>query len=145
MLGLPFWEQNHMAQGGPTYMGPRPEAGGAVITGSAAAASSIATYSYTYPATNGGMTAYTGSRWISGYSYQSIGATVTVDAGPWGGARNTFAYAWYRGTATVSNATSASYAIAAADRTTGFVTCKITGTNALGGKSSDAVLKIILP
>jgi hypothetical protein len=44
----------------------------------------------------------------------SVGAVATANSGQWTGPRNTFAYAWYRAGATVSNATSASFSFQSA-------------------------------
>jgi hypothetical protein len=80
-----------------------------------------------------------------GSSAGSIAGTATASNGLWVGARNTFGYQWYRGTASIANATSASYAVAATDRTASYVTCKVTVTNPWGSKSKDAVYAITLP
>jgi hypothetical protein len=63
------------------------------------------------------------------------GSTATVATGLWQagqGAVNTFGpYQWWRGTATIANATNASYGITSTERGSG-LTCYVSATNKYG-------------
>ena len=61
----------------------------------------------------------------------SVGAIATANSGQWTGPRNTFAYAWYRAAATVSNATSASFSYQSA----GTHSVVVTVTNPYGSRA----------
>jgi hypothetical protein len=86
-----------------------------------------------------------------GSSVGSMNGVVTVlNASPAIGARNTYAYQWYRGivqfaASTIANATSASYSVIGADRTASGVVCRVTVTNPAGTLQRGIVYPIVLP
>jgi hypothetical protein len=82
---------------------------------------------------------------LTGGSVSAQTATVNTGVGWWPTAvpPATFSYQWYRGTASVVNATSASYAISSTDRAS-TLACTVTGTNKYGAAAA-AVLPFVIP
>jgi hypothetical protein len=72
---------------------------------------------------------------ITGGTVSGSTATVNANTAAWhagGGAVNTFGpYQWWRGTATIANATAASYGITSTERGSG-LTCYVSATNKYG-------------
>lgn len=88
---------------------------------------------------------FVGSGGMVSGSLGSIAGVFTVATGLWAGPRQTVGIQWYRGAGTIAGATSASYVIAATDRTASYVTAKITNTNQWGSTVVNIVHSVTIP